>query len=103
MHARSPLTYSPAVATAFRPPSANRRKRPATRARLTRPPSHRQVETEDGREGGRYRDELAGLPYTSGSLAPQTGSVYKRILRLALPDPDTADPNTRHHQLRTFT
>jgi NADPH-dependent stearoyl-CoA 9-desaturase len=31
--------------------------------------------------------ELFGLPYTSGSLAHQTGSVYKRILRLAFPGP----------------
>ncbi|MEV5704743.1 acyl-CoA desaturase [Actinoallomurus sp. NPDC052274] len=31
------------------------------------------------------------LPYTSGSLARQTGSVYKRILRLAFPGP-------RHHE-----
>jgi NADPH-dependent stearoyl-CoA 9-desaturase len=28
-----------------------------------------------------------GLPYNSGSLARQTGSVHKRILRLALPGP----------------
>jgi linoleoyl-CoA desaturase len=31
--------------------------------------------------------ERFGLPYTSGTLARQTGSVYKRILRLALPGP----------------
>jgi NADPH-dependent stearoyl-CoA 9-desaturase len=31
--------------------------------------------------------ERFDLPYTSGSLARQTGSVYKRILRLALPNP----------------
>jgi fatty acid desaturase len=31
--------------------------------------------------------ERFGLPYTSGSLARQTGSVYKRILRLAFPGP----------------
>jgi linoleoyl-CoA desaturase len=29
--------------------------------------------------------ERFGLPYTSGSLARQTGSVWKRVLRLALP------------------
>ncbi|MEZ0074187.1 fatty acid desaturase [Planotetraspora sp. GP83] len=28
-----------------------------------------------------------GLPYTSGSLARQAGSVWKRVLRLALPGP----------------
>ncbi|GAA0349817.1 acyl-CoA desaturase [Actinoallomurus spadix] len=41
----------------------------------------------------RVRDlcERFGLPYTSGSLARQTGSVYKRILRLAFPGP-------RHHR-----
>jgi NADPH-dependent stearoyl-CoA 9-desaturase len=33
-----------------------------------------------------------GLPYTSGSLARQTGSVYKRILRLALPGPAQHQP-----------
>jgi fatty acid desaturase len=31
--------------------------------------------------------ERFGLPYTSGSLARQTGSVWKRIVRLALPGP----------------
>jgi fatty acid desaturase len=31
--------------------------------------------------------ERFGLPYNSGSLARQTGSVYQRILRLALPGP----------------
>jgi linoleoyl-CoA desaturase len=32
------------------------------------------------------------LPYTSGSLARQVGSVYKRILRLALPGPARSEP-----------
>ncbi|GAA2086691.1 fatty acid desaturase family protein [Actinomadura alba] len=31
--------------------------------------------------------ERFGLPYSSGSLARQTGSVWKRVLRLALPGP----------------
>jgi fatty acid desaturase len=31
--------------------------------------------------------ERFGLPYNSGSLARQTGSVWKRIMRLALPGP----------------
>jgi linoleoyl-CoA desaturase len=35
--------------------------------------------------------ERFGLPYTSGTLAQQTASVYNPILRLALPGP-------RHHQ-----
>jgi linoleoyl-CoA desaturase len=36
--------------------------------------------------------ERFGLPYTSGSLAHQTGSVWKRILRLALPGPGGRSP-----------
>jgi linoleoyl-CoA desaturase len=36
--------------------------------------------------------ERFGLPYNSGSLARQTGSVYKRILRLAFPGPEHATP-----------
>jgi NADPH-dependent stearoyl-CoA 9-desaturase len=36
--------------------------------------------------------ERFGLPYTSGSLARQTGSVWKRILRLALPGPGQRPP-----------
>jgi fatty acid desaturase len=36
--------------------------------------------------------ERFGLPYTSGSLARQTGSVWKRILRLALPGPGRRGP-----------
>ncbi|GAB3878307.1 fatty acid desaturase family protein [Microbispora bryophytorum] len=31
--------------------------------------------------------ERFGLPYTSGSLARQAGSVWKRVLRMALPGP----------------
>ncbi len=43
------------------------------------------------------------LPYTSGSLARQTGSVYKRILRLAFPGPthrrsEQAAPSTPNLQ-----
>jgi fatty acid desaturase len=34
--------------------------------------------------------ERFGLPHTSGSLARQTGSLYKRILRLAFPGPRPA-------------
>ena len=33
--------------------------------------------------------ERFGLPYTSGSLTRQTRSVWKRIVRLALPGPPT--------------
>ena len=36
--------------------------------------------------------ERFGLPYNSGTLARQTGSVYKRILRLALPGPGQHRP-----------
>jgi linoleoyl-CoA desaturase len=36
--------------------------------------------------------ERFGLPYTSGSLTRQTGSVWKRILRLALPGPGQRRP-----------
>jgi linoleoyl-CoA desaturase len=34
--------------------------------------------------------ERYGLPYNSGSLARQVGSVWKRVLRLALPGPQEA-------------
>ncbi|WP_169951183.1 acyl-CoA desaturase [Microbispora sp. H11081] len=36
--------------------------------------------------------ERFGLPYTSGSLARQAGSVWKRVLRLALPGPSPQRP-----------
>ncbi|WP_433496714.1 fatty acid desaturase family protein [Sphaerimonospora sp. CA-214678] len=36
--------------------------------------------------------ERFGLPYTSGSLARQTGSVWKRVLRMALPGPRQTPP-----------
>jgi fatty acid desaturase len=36
--------------------------------------------------------ERFALPYTSGSLTRQTGSVYKRILRLAFPGPNHRRP-----------
>ncbi|WP_169981672.1 acyl-CoA desaturase [Microbispora sp. H10836] len=42
--------------------------------------------------------ERFGLPYTSGSLARQAGSVWKRVLRMALPGPggpSAAEPPAR--------
>ncbi|MEV4455083.1 acyl-CoA desaturase [Microbispora sp. NPDC049633] len=42
--------------------------------------------------------ERFGLPYTSGSLARQAGSVWKRVLRMALPGPGrpwAAEPPAR--------
>jgi linoleoyl-CoA desaturase len=36
--------------------------------------------------------ERFGLPYTSGSLARQAGSVWKRVLRLALPGGGQGEP-----------
>jgi linoleoyl-CoA desaturase len=38
--------------------------------------------------------ERFGLPYTSGSLPRQTASVWKRILRLALPGHTPAQVDT---------
>jgi linoleoyl-CoA desaturase len=32
------------------------------------------------------------LPYTSGSLVRQVGSVYRRVLRMALPGPARPEP-----------
>jgi linoleoyl-CoA desaturase len=37
--------------------------------------------------------ERFGLPYTSGSLSRQAGSVWKRVLRLALPGPTRQPPS----------